>query len=77
MASYSVSELIREVLVSMDKTNEMVKENEVEMEKLKAEYESAIQYQTSFTYADGFWDGFWYGACLFTGIMGGMIYFLR
>lgn len=77
MASYSVNELIREVLQNMDKTNKMVKENEAEMEKLKEEYEHVIRYQTAFTYSDGFWDGFWYGSCLFTGIMGGMIYFLR
>ena len=61
----------------MDNTSKMVQENNKEMEKLKGEYERAIQYQTTFTYSDGFWDGFLYGACLITSVMGGMIYFLR
>ena len=55
----------------------MVKENEVEMEKLKGEYENVIRYTNTISYSDGFWDGFLYGACLMTCIMGGMIYFVR
>ena len=77
MTSRSVNELIRETLKNIYTTTTMVKENEVEMEKLKGEYENMIRYTNTFSYSDGFWDGFLYGACLMTCIMGGMIYFLR
>lgn len=77
MPHYTVHEMIHDILQSIDSTKKMIKENDAEMEKLKEEYETVIQYNTAFTYTDGFWDGFWYGSCLMTSIMGGMIYFLR
>jgi hypothetical protein len=77
MESYAVNKILKSMLQSIDKTTKMVKDNEAEMENLKKEYEIVIQYNTDLAYSNGFWDGFWYGGCLMTSIMGGMIYFLQ
>lgn len=71
MASHSINRLVEEILQSIDNTKQLIKNKEVEIENLKGKYD------TAFTYSDGFWDGFLYGSCLISCIMGGMIYFLR
>jgi hypothetical protein len=77
MSDMTVQEIIQDVMTSIHMTKKMVEENGKEMEKVKNEYESILQYDTRFHYSDGFWDGFMYGSLLVSLMFGSIVYYLK
>jgi predicted nucleic acid-binding protein len=66
---HSVKDLIHSIIKNVDKTVELIKENQ--------EYQTVRRYDTRMDYSMGFWDGFFYGATLISTLSFGMIYYLK
>jgi hypothetical protein len=68
-AIHSVQDLIHSIIKNVDKTIELIKEND--------EYQTIRRYDTRMDYSMGFWDGFFYGATLVSTLSFCMIYYLK
>lgn len=67
---YTVNDLVEKIINQVEERLHHVKKQEEEQKPLP-------RYDTKMDYSMGFWDGFFYGASLISGIMIGAIYYFK